>query len=230
MTDPRLQQKRAAARAAADAVVSGTRLGLGTGSTVAHLLDRLAERIRDERLAVTGVPTSDATAERAAQLGIPLTTLDAVEGLDLTLDGADEVDPRLDLIKGGGGAHTREKIVAAASADFGVIVDASKLVPWLGATFRLPIEIVRFGWRATARRLEGLGLEPELRLRGGAPFCTDNGNLIVDVALRAGTDLPQLENAIDTLPGVVGCGLFLGMARRVWVGDADGSVRVLCRD
>jgi ribose 5-phosphate isomerase A len=230
MSDPRTLAKRAAARAAAEQVPSGSRVGLGTGSTVAHALDRLAERIRDEGLEIVGVPTSAATARRAAELGIALTSLDEVDRLDLTIDGADEVDPQLELIKGGGGALTREKIVAAASSRFLVIVDAAKLVPWLGATFRLPIEVLEFGLAATRRRIAELGIATELRHSAdGTRLVTDNGHLVLDGRLTEGRDLRALEAALDAVPGVVECGLFLGMADLVFVGEDDGSVRTIRR-
>jgi ribose 5-phosphate isomerase A len=228
MTDPRQNGKRAAARAAADEVRTGTAIGLGTGSTVAFALERLAERRRDSGLDFVGVPTSEATAARARELGLPLTTLEEAGRLDLTIDGADEVDPALQLVKGGGGALTREKIVAAASDRFLVIVDATKLVPHLGATFRLPIEVLEFAWPVTARHIEELGLPNVLRAAAdGAPYRTDNGHFIVDATLGPVEDLTGLEAALDTIPGVVECGLFLGMADRVYVGEADGGTRII---
>lgn len=228
MTDPRQNGKRAAARAAADEVRPHTKVGLGTGSTVAFALERLAERQRDEGLELVGVPTSEATARRAAELGIPLTTLEEAGRLDLTIDGADEVDPALHLVKGGGGALTREKIVAAASDRFLVIVDGTKLVPHLGATFRLPIEVLPFAWPVTARHVEELGLPSVLRTGAdGEPYRTDNGNFILDATLPPVEDLKALEAKLDTIPGVVECGLFLGMADRVYVGEADGATRVI---
>jgi ribose 5-phosphate isomerase A len=203
MTDPRQNGKRAAARAAADEVRTGTAIGLGTGSTVAFALERLAERRRDSGLDFVGVPTSEATAARARELGLPLTTLEEAGRLDLTIDGADEVDPALQLVKGGGGALTREKIVAAASDRFLVIVDATKLVPHLGATFRLPIEVLEFAWPVTARHIEELGLPNVLRANAdGAPYRTDNGHFIVDATLGPVEDLTGLEAALDTIPGV----------------------------
>jgi ribose 5-phosphate isomerase A len=222
--------KRAAARAAADAVPDGARLGLGTGSTVRHLLERLAERVRDDGLRIEGIPTSVATADQARRLGIALTSFDEVDRLDLTIDGADEVDPDLELIKGGGGALTREKIVAAASTRMEVIVDRSKLVDRLGATFRLPIEVLEFGWRPAVRRIRDLGLEPDLRPGAdSAPFRTDNGNLVLDATLPPTPDLRALETALRAIPGVVEVGLFLGMAQRIWVGTADGAVETMER-
>jgi ribose 5-phosphate isomerase A len=228
MSDPRRLAKRAAAREAVAGIAAGARVGLGTGSTVEHLLELLAERVRAERLEVVGVPTSDATAARARELGIPLTTLDETPALDVAIDGADEIDPDRNLIKGGGGALTREKIVAASAKRFWIIADERKLVPYLGATFRLPVEVLRFGRRQTARRIADLGLEPSLRERDGEPFVTDNGNAILDCALGGPVaELGELADALARIPGVVEHGLFLGMAERVFVGAEDGSAREL---
>jgi ribose 5-phosphate isomerase A len=230
MTDPFLAGKRAAARAAADLVRDGSLIGLGTGSTFRHVLDRLAERIRDERLRIRGVPTSEATAARARELAIPLVTLDDVERLDLAIDGADEIDPALDMIKGGGGALLREKLVAAAAREMVVIVTENKLVERLGTTFPLPVEILAFGRRQTQARVAALGAEPTLRLGGdGRPFRTDNGNLVLDCRFGPIADAAALDHRLHMLPGVVDTGLFLGMAGRGFVGNADGSVRPLER-
>ena len=193
-----------------------------------HLLDLLAERIRTEGLEVVGVPTSDATAARARELGIPLTTLEETPLLDVAIDGADEIDPDRNLIKGGGGALTREKIVAAAAKRFWIIADELKLVAHLGATFRLPVEVLQFGRRQTERRIADLGLEPSLRERDGEPFVTDNGNAILDCAIDGPVaDLGELANALARIPGVVEHGLFLEMVERVWIGTEDGSAREL---
>jgi len=217
--------KRAAARAAADLVRSGMRLGLGTGSTFTHVLDRLAERIRDEDLDILGVPTSESTAQRARELEIPLTELDAVDELDLAIDGADEVDSAKNLIKGGGGALVREKIVAAAARELVIVVDSTKVVDRLGTTFRLPVEVMRFGARHAARRLERLDLRSELRTRGDAPFVTDNGNWIFDCEILGRPDAAELECRINAIAGVVDNGLFVGMTGDVFIGESDGTVR-----
>jgi ribose 5-phosphate isomerase A len=228
MADPFAVGKRAAGRAAADLVESRMRLGLGTGSTVEHVLDRLAERQR-EGLQVVGVPTSEATAARARALGLPLCSLDDVEQLDLALDGADEVDEQLDLIKGGGGARTREKIVAAAASLLVIVVSANKVVDRLGA-FPLPVEVLPFGWRVADRALRALGTTPRLRQApSGKPVVTDNGNWVLDCPFPAIARPGELHAAINSIPGVLDCGLFVGMAHRVLVGEADGSVRELAR-
>ncbi|MBI5852341.1 MAG: ribose 5-phosphate isomerase A [Planctomycetes bacterium] len=230
MSDPKSSGKRAAARAVADTVPGGARLGLGTGSTVAFFLERLAERVAKERIEVVGVPTSEATARRARDLGLRLATLDDLERLDVAVDGAYEVDPRLELIKGGGAALTREKIVAAAADRFVVIADETKLVPRLGATFRLPIEVLQFGWRQTSARIAAAGLPNELRLDAARrPLRTDNDNFVLDASLGPCDDLRALEREIDAIPGVLECGLFVGMASEVWIGGADGRVRTLRR-
>lgn len=220
--------KRLAAERAVQELGSARRLGLGTGSTTARFLEALAElRRRGELADLVGVPTSEETARRARRLGIPIGTLEEYPELDLTVDGADEVDPRLDLMKGGGGAHTREKIVAWASGDYMIVVDESKLVERLGMRADLPVEVLAFGWRATRRHLESVVPEPVLRRRGGEPFRTDEGNLIIDCRFRDGIADPHgLARALKEIPGVVEHGLFLGMARRVVVAGTDG-VRLL---
>jgi ribose 5-phosphate isomerase A len=223
--------KRAAAERALGWVESGMRLGLGTGSTVAHFLDVLGERIRGGALTgIVGVPTSVRTEERGRELGIPLAELHETQPLDLTVDGADEVDPALDLVKGLGGALLREKMVAQASRRLLIMVDESKRVSRLGTRAPLPVEVTRFGWKAQVPFLEGLGCEPTLRLGGnGAPYLTDNGNHVLDCRFPRGMDDPGgVEDALRGRAGVVESGLFLGMATAVVVAGA-GGVRVLER-
>jgi ribose 5-phosphate isomerase A len=223
--------KRAAAERAADRVESGMRLGLGTGSTVAHFLDVLAERIRAGTLKrIVGVPTSIRTAERSRELGIPLAELQDAGPLDLTVDGADEVDPLLDLIKGLGGALLREKMVAQASKRLVIMVDDSKEVRRLGTKAPLPVEVVRFGWEAHLPFFRSLGAEPRLRAASdGTPYLTDNGNHMIDCRFPDGmTDPTGIEDALRGRAGVVESGLFLGMASAVVVAAA-GGVRVLER-
>jgi ribose 5-phosphate isomerase A len=217
--------KRAAATRALDEVQSGMRLGLGTGSTVAHFLDVLADAIREGRLRdLVGVPTSEWTAQRSQVLGIPLTTLQETPELDLCVDGADEVDPRLDLVKGLGGALLREKMVAAASRRFVVMVDSGKEVARLGTRAPLPVEVVPFAWTVHLKPLEALGGVARLRLApGGEPYVTDNGNYILDVAFSDGIeDSRRLDQALRSRPGVVETGLFLGMASTVVVAAPEG--------
>jgi ribose 5-phosphate isomerase A len=218
------EAKRHAAHAAVDLVEDGMVLGLGTGSTANLLLARLAERC-SQGLKVRGVPTSLATMELARHLGIQLTTLDEDPHLDLTLDGADEVDPDFRLIKGLGGALLREKVVAAASARLAILVDEGKLVKQLGTKAPLPVEVARFAWRPAQERLKALGCEPALR-RGkeGEPFVTDNGNLILDCRFARGIEAPEaLEARVNNIPGVMENGLFLGLTTEVVVGTDAGA-------
>ena len=207
------------------------RVGLGTGSTVAHFLDVLAERLRAGALErIVGVPTSVRTEERARALAIPLAELHDAQPLDVTVDGADEVDPGLDLVKGLGGALLREKMVAQASERLVIMVDDSKQVERLGTRAPLPVEITRFGWRAHLDFLRALGCEPTLRTSSdGSPYVTDNGNHMLDCRFPAGMDNPgAVEDALRRRAGVVESGLFLGMASAVLVAGAAG-VRVLER-
>lgn len=216
--------KRRAAEAAAERILSGQKIGLGTGSTADVFLEALARRRRRGDLEeIVGVATSERTERRARELGIPLTTLEREPRLDLTVDGADEVDPRLDLIKGLGGALLREKIVASASRELVIIVDESKLVPGLGAGSPVPVEVLTFGWRVTAGQLEALGARVALRREGGEVFRSDEGNRILDCRFDDLGDASALAARIDAIPGVLGHGLFLAMADRVIVGTAAGT-------
>jgi ribose 5-phosphate isomerase A len=225
--------KESAARAALDLVKDGMRLGLGTGSTAARFVDALGQRVK-AGLQVVCVPTSEATRLQAERLGIPLTTLDETPELDLTVDGADEIDRALRLIKGGGGALLREKIVATASDSMVVIADDRKVVDTLGA-FPLPVEVVRFGLLATIRAIEAIAAEAGCRgtvaLRpgkGDAPFVTDQGNLIVDCSFGTIPEPEVLAFALKRVPGVVEHGLFLGLADLAIVAG-EGGVRALRR-
>lgn len=199
----------------------GAVVGLGTGRAATEFVNALAERVR-QGLEIRGIPTSAATAERARLLGIPLTTLEDVEEIDVTVDGADEVSPDLDLIKGLGGAMVREKIVAAASKRLIIVVGPGKEVAKLGGRGVLPVEVVPFALAFCRRRLERLGLSPTLRAAGdGATFVSDNGNYILDCGVNAIDDPQALEARINDIPGIVGTGLFLGMAQTVLVQDGD---------
>ena len=221
-------QKLKAAERALQAVRPGMKLGLGTGSTAAHFVRLLGQRIAEEGLDVVGVPTSEATKALAEEVGVPVTTLEHQPALDLTIDGADELDRDLRLIKGGGGALLREKIVAAASTRMIVIADESKLVERLGA-FPLPVEVVRFGLAATRRQvvrcLGGLGLSTSLQLRqaGNDPYVTDNGNYIFDLKLGAIDDPERLAVNLSRLPGVVEHGLFIGLCGGAVVAGPEGE-------
>jgi len=219
--------KRAAAYAAANLVQSGTTIGLGSGSTFLFVLDRLAERIRDEGLQVRGTPTSTATATAAKEKGIPLVSLEDIDRLDLAIDGADEVDPQKNLIKGGGAAHTRERIVAATANELVVIVGENKMVDTLGKAFRLPVEVLPFGWTHARRRVESTGCTTEVRQRHDKPLVTDNGNWILDCTYDGISDPMALQATLDAMVGVVDHGLFVGMTGRVVIASADGNVRIL---
>jgi ribose 5-phosphate isomerase A len=222
--------KAEAGAAAVDRYVrSGMRLGLGTGSTAARMLDALGERLASGALTdIAGVPTSAATAARCGELGIPLLTLDDAGELDLVIDGADEIDPRLDLIKGLGGAHLREKVVAAASREMVVVADETKLVGRLGERAPLPVEVIPFALPVAGRLLRALGWQPELRVDGDGPFTTDEGNRILHCRRDEWLDPPALAADISDVPGVVAHGFFLGYASAAVVATRDG-VRVLGR-
>jgi ribose 5-phosphate isomerase A len=222
-----MDSKRAAGRYAADLVDDGQAIGLGTGSTVAFALERLAERIQHEGLRIACVATSKDTEHKARRLGIPLSTLAAEPRLSVTVDGADEVGPDHTLIKGGGGALVREKIVAAASQELIVIVSESKMVETLGKAFLLPVEFLPFAQPLVQARLQELGLTPYLRTgEDDEPFITDNGNAILDCACDGIEDPETLEREINLIPGVLDNGLFVGMAGRIVIGKQDGSVEV----
>jgi len=225
--------KRAAAAKALEFVVDGMKLGLGSGSTAELFVEMLAPRIRGGQRLLC-VPTSERTAEKARKLGVTLASLDDLAPLDLTVDGADEADRNLNLIKGGGGMLLREKIVASSSKKMIVIADETKLVPRLGK-FPLPVEVAEFGHKATAQRivtaLEALGhVQPQLRLRlaENEPFTTDNGNVIYDCHLGAIQNAAKLGPALHAVPGVVEHGLFVGMASTLLIAT-PGEVEVITR-
>ena len=227
--------KQQAAARAIELVQDGMTLGLGTGSTAARFVDLLGRRIRDEGLKVVCVPTSEATRAQAEALGIALISLDQQPYLDLTIDGTDEIDDELRLIKGGGGALLREKIVATASESMVVIADHTKRVATLGA-FPLPVEVARFGLAATRNMIEVLtsdaGCTGEIKLRlkpDGAPFVTDGGNFILDCAFGRIEDPEALDEALKLVPGVMESGLFLGIADAAIIAGPDGVI-VLERD
>jgi ribose 5-phosphate isomerase A len=217
----------AAAARAVELVEDGARIGLGTGRAAAAFVARLAVRMR-EGLRVAGVPTSTATARLASDLGIPLLDLDADVVLDLTVDGADEVAPNLDLVKGRGGALVRERVVAAASRRQIILVGPEKLVGALGETGPIPVEVIPFAVGAVLRRMTALGLAPIVRRQDGEPIPTDNGNVTLDCTLAAPLGDPdaarRLAADLRAMPGVVDTGLFLGTAERVLVGYPDGRV------
>ncbi|HEX6558117.1 MAG TPA: ribose 5-phosphate isomerase A [Longimicrobiales bacterium] len=224
--------KRKAAERAVELIEDGMRLGLGTGSTARHVLQVVAERrARGELRDIRGVPTSLATRELARELNIPMTTLDQLPELDLAIDGADEVDPDLNLIKGLGGSLLWEKIVESAAERLVIVVDEGKLVERLGDRAPVPVEVVQFAWQTHLRFFEELGAQPRLReTPKGDPLVTDSGNFIIDCAFEDGLSDPwRLEVELKHRPGIVESGLFLDMAQTVVVAAADG-VKTLERD
>jgi len=222
--------KYVAARRAVDFVEDGMSVGLGTGSTAAWMVRCLGEMVRNDGMKITGVATSTRTADLAREVGITIKTLDEVRWLDLTIDGADEYDPNLNLIKGGGGALLQEKIVATASDQMVVIADATKQVDRLGA-FPLPVEVIPFGWQTTKSLVEELlismdvmGRDATLRMNGDHPYITDEGNHILDLHLGRIGNARQLSLVLNQVPGVVENGLFVDICDVVILGYADGRV------
>jgi ribose 5-phosphate isomerase A len=229
-TDPIVLMKQEVGKAAANRVQSNSIVGLGTGSTTAFALQYIGERLQKGELTnVVGVPTSFQAEVLARQYGIPLTTLDVIDHIDIAIDGADEVDPQKNLIKGGGAAHTREKIVDALADFFLVVVDSGKLVEKLGSTFLLPVEVIPMAVTPVMRALTTLGGKPELRMgiRKAGPVVTDQGNLVIDVKFEAIANPAELEKTINNLPGVLENGLFVGVTDLVLVGEIiDGKPSV----
>ena len=214
--------KKAAALTAVEFVRDGMVVGLGTGSTAKHMVLALGEKVR-AGMRLRGVPTSQETATLAKQQGIILIDADSAWVIDIAIDGADQVDPCFNLIKGGGGALLKEKIVAASAKQFIVLVDYTKRVPVLGGSFPLPIEVIPFGWGSTARAIEALTKSRVvLRERNGASFTTEAGNMIVDVHLARIDQPRELEIALNHIPGVVETGLFVGRTDLLIVGTANG--------
>lgn len=219
--------KRLAAAAALELVEDGMKLGLGTGSTAKHLVELLAERVRGEGLRVTCCATSKETASLAESLGIVIRSVDDLGELDLAIDGADEIDPALNLVKGGGAAHFREKIVESSARRFVVIADATKIVPVLGSTRLLPLELLPFGVGSTVRRIEVLGARVQPRLKDGAPVISDNGNPIFDADFGPIRAPAALAATLDGLCGVLEHGLFVQMAEAAFIAHSDGRVEKL---
>lgn len=217
MSDPVIEAKRDASIRAANMVTDGMVIGIGTGSTVFFAMERLGERIKTEGLHILGVPTSNQTALRAEEYGIPLTTLTLHPKLDLAIDGADQVDPQKRMIKGRGAAHLREKVVADAAKEFVVVIDAAKEVAGLDAA--VPIEVLPFACGSVLRRLQELGGEPVMRngVKKDGPVISDNGNYVIDCAFGAIADPAGLEAAINAIPGVLGNGVFTRMTEKTVV-------------
>lgn len=220
------RMKHEVARAAAQRVESGMTLGLGSGSTAAILVADIGRRCAaGELTGIRGVPTSFQAALLAEEHGIPLTTLNEVDRIDLAIDGADEVDSARNLIKGGGACHTQEKLVDSRAEVFLVVVDESKLSEVLGSRFPLPVEVVPMAYRQVMAELADLGSEPELRMavRKAGPVVTDQGNFVIDAKFEAIDDPAELERTINNIPGVLENGLFVGLADEVLVGRIDGD-------
>jgi len=219
------QEKEAAARASLRFVEDGQVVGLGTGSTAAHFIQLLGERVK-QGLRVRGIPTSVRSDALAKGLGIPLTTFDECQEIAVTVDGADEVDPKLRLIKGGGGALLREKIVASATRKLVIVVDASKRVATLGK-FPLPVEIIKFSRALVTKKIAALGAEVRLRTKDdGKPYLTDENNYILDCHFGKIADVDGLARELSDMPGVVEHGLFIGMANIVLVAGEKGVVEL----
>ncbi|MEC7887325.1 MAG: ribose-5-phosphate isomerase RpiA [SAR324 cluster bacterium] len=217
-----ISEKQRAAEAAVEYVKDGMIVGLGTGSTTEFAVKKLGERVRDG-LAIKGIPTSDVTKVQAEEEGIPLIDFSETMYIDLTIDGADEIDVNLNMIKGGGAALLREKIVASASKEEIIIVSHEKFVKQLGS-FPLPVEVIPFGWQVIFNQLETLGGSPDLRLKQGQPLLTDQGNYIIDCRFRQIIDAAQLEQRLNMIPGVVENGLFTGLCTRMIVAEGEKIV------
>lgn len=225
--DPVKLMKQQVGKAAADRVKSGSIVGLGTGSTTAYTLQYLGERLQSGELQdIKGVPTSFQASVLAKQYGIPLVTLDDIDHMDVAIDGADEVDPNKNLIKGGGAAHTREKIVDTLADQFIVVVDSSKLVDKLGSTFLLPVEVMPLAITPVMQKIEKLGGKPTLRMgvKKAGPVITDQGNMVIDVKFDSIDNPAELEKTLNNIPGVLENGLFVGVADIILVGEIkDGK-------
>jgi ribose 5-phosphate isomerase A len=215
-----LQLFRGIAERAVSMISDGSVAGLGTGQAATAFIHVLGERVR-AGLRVRGIPTSKASADLAQSLGIALTTFEEVDHIDVTVDGADEVDPRCNLIKGYGGALVREKVVAAASRKLVILVGPEKLVPALGTRGKLPVEVLPFALPTCRRHIEALGCTPQTRMKEGVPYLTDNGNNILDCGVGPLKNPEVMELSLRAIPGVVGTGLFLGMADTVLIQQGD---------
>ena len=221
------QMKQAVALAAVDQIENGMTLGLGSGSTAALMIEALAMKIKSGEIKdVVGVTTSFQGEVLASELGIPLKSLSSVSGIDLAIDGADEVDPKFQLIKGGGACHVQEKLVAALAKKFIVVVDSTKLVKKLNLDFKLPVEVLPSAWKQVQKTLHDLGGKGNLRMaqKKAGPIVTDQGNLILDLSFRHGIDEPDLlESQINNIPGVLENGLFVNLTDQVLVGKVEND-------
>jgi ribose 5-phosphate isomerase A len=217
-----LDEKKKVGEKAIDFVKEGMVVGLGTGTTVLYAISKLGKLVQ-QGFNIKGIPTSKQTEKLAIEVGIPLVSFNEIDHIDLAIDGADEVNPELDLIKGGGGALLREKIIAKAANNFIVVADSQKVVNKLGA-FPLPVEVVPFGFRITMKHIRELGGSPKLRQKNGVPFITDNGNYIIDCVFSGLMFTEYLEKYINMISGVVDNGLFIGMADSVITLDRDKNI------
>ncbi|BAU63725.1 ribose 5-phosphate isomerase [Stanieria sp. NIES-3757] len=229
-SDPVQIMKQEVGKAAAARVKSNSIVGLGTGSTTAYAIEYLGKRLQQGEIKnIVGIPTSFQAEVLAKKYGIPLTTLDAVDRIDIAIDGADEVDPQKNLIKGGGAAHTREKVVDSLAEEFIVVVDGNKLVDKLGSTFLLPVEVIPMAIAPVMRSLAKLGGKPELRMgiKKAGPVVTDQGNLVVDVKFEEIDNPAELEKTINNIPGVLENGLFVGVADVILIGEIKDDQPVI---
>jgi ribose 5-phosphate isomerase A len=228
--DPVKLMKQQVGKAAADRVKSGSVVGLGTGSTTAFAIQFLGDRIKSGELSdIKGVPTSFQASVLAKQYGVPLTTLDEVDRIHIGIDGADEVDPAKNLIKGGGAAHTREKVIDSLAEEFIVVVDHSKIVDVLGSTFPVPVEVLPMAIAPVMRALEKLGGKPELRMgvRKDGPVITDQGNMVIDAKFESIANPPELEAMLNNIPGVLENGIFVNVTDVVLIGEIQAGQPVV---
>lgn len=220
--------KRLAAEKAVEQVKSGMIVGLGTGSTAYWAIEKIGEKVKSGQLSIKAIATSKRSEEQARGLAIPIVSFAEIKSIDITIDGADESDGHLNLIKGGGGALLREKIVASNSRQLVIVADESKLVKHLGK-FPLPVDVVTFGWEKTFEKLRALDCSPTLRIDNGKPYITDNGNYIVDCAFGEIRDPAALHEKINAITGVVDNGLFVNLATQLIIGCADGQTKTFRR-
>jgi ribose 5-phosphate isomerase A len=221
-----MNPKQLAAEKAVSFLDNGMTIGLGTGSTAYWAIEKIGEKVKKEGWDIKAIATSVVSEEQARGLGIPIFDFSSIKSIDITIDGADEVDPKLQLIKGGGGALLREKIVATNSKQMIVVADESKWVETLGK-FPLPVEVVHFGWERTFDKLQMLGCEAKRRMKGTTPYLTDNGNYIVDCAFGEIKDPPLLQELVNAITGVVDNGLFIHIASKLVLGLNNGETRVI---
>jgi ribose 5-phosphate isomerase A len=223
-----MNPKQLAAEKAVSFLENGMTIGLGTGSTAYWAIEKIGEKVKKENWKIRAIATSIRSEEQARGLGIPIFDFSTIKSIDITIDGADEVDAELQLIKGGGGALLREKIVASNSKHLIVVADESKWVKTLGS-FPLPVEVVHFGWQRTFEKLQLLGCEAKRRMQENGPYLTDNGNYIVDCAFREIKDPPALHESVNAITGVVDNGLFIRIASKLVLGLNNGETRVISR-